>query len=227
MARPTLLPVLLLAILALLAAPAPVLAETVAGRADVLDGDTLDIGAERIRLFGIDAPEKAQTCQAATGAWACGLWAGERLRALTGGRRVTCEGIDRDAHGRLLARCDAGDGDLGALLVRSGASVAFLRYSTDYADEEKEAIFARAGVWQGAFQAPEDYRTALRAQVASAPQPAPDNCAIKGNVSASGRIYHMPGQENYDDTRIDPARGERWFCSETEARVAGWRRARR
>lgn len=55
------------------------------------------------------------------------------------------------------------------------------------------------------------------------------NCNIKGNVSiGSGeRIYHVPGQEYYDETRISPQYGERWFCSEAEARAAGWRRAGR
>lgn len=55
------------------------------------------------------------------------------------------------------------------------------------------------------------------------------NCVIKGNVSHNRgkRIYHMPGQENYDDTVISPAYGERWFCSEAEARAAGWQKAGR
>ncbi|MDR9776900.1 hypothetical protein RJJ65_30455 [Rhizobium hidalgonense] len=54
-------------------------------------------------------------------------------------------------------------------------------------------------------------------------------CNIKGNVSiGSGeRIYHVPGQEYYDETKISPQYGERWFCSEAEARAAGWRRAGR
>lgn len=52
-------------------------------------------------------------------------------------------------------------------------------------------------------------------------------CNIKGNVSTRGeRIYHMPGQEYYDETRISASHGERWFCSEAEARQAGWRRSR-
>ena len=53
------------------------------------------------------------------------------------------------------------------------------------------------------------------------------NCAIKGNVSFNSgeRIYHVPGQHYYDATIITPAKGERWFCSEAEARAAGWRRA--
>jgi hypothetical protein len=50
---------------------------------------------------------------------------------------------------------------------------------------------------------------------------------IKGNISASGRIYHMPGDDSYAKTGINLAKGERWFCTEAEAQAAGWRRARR
>ena len=54
-----------------------------------------------------------------------------------------------------------------------------------------------------------------------------DACNIKGNVSTQGeRIYHAPGDKYYDETRISASHGERWFCSEVEARAAGWRRAR-
>jgi hypothetical protein len=53
------------------------------------------------------------------------------------------------------------------------------------------------------------------------------DCNIKGNVSTQGeRIYHVPGQRYYNDTRISASHGERWFCSEEEARAAGWRRSR-
>jgi hypothetical protein len=55
-----------------------------------------------------------------------------------------------------------------------------------------------------------------------------DGCTIKGNLNSKGdRIYHLPGQENYEQTVISPSKGERWFCSEDEARAAGWRRAQR
>lgn len=55
------------------------------------------------------------------------------------------------------------------------------------------------------------------------------SCNIKGNISYYGgeRIYHVPGQEYYSATRINLLKGERWFCSEAEARAAGWRKARR
>lgn len=53
-------------------------------------------------------------------------------------------------------------------------------------------------------------------------------CVIKGNVSINTgeRIYHVPGQRYYSETKISPQYGERWFCSETEARQSGWRRSR-
>ena len=58
--------------------------------------------------------------------------------------------------------------------------------------------------------------------------PAAIGCGIKGNISVNTgeRIYHMPMQKYYFATRINPLRGERWFCSEAAARSAGWRRSR-
>ncbi|KUM23655.1 hypothetical protein AU467_32995 [Mesorhizobium loti] len=55
------------------------------------------------------------------------------------------------------------------------------------------------------------------------------SCNIKGNISYYGgeRIYHVPGQEYYSETQINLLKGERWFCSEADARAAGWRKARR
>jgi hypothetical protein len=62
---------------------------------------------------------------------------------------------------------------------------------------------------------------------ATAETPAAD-CDIKGNISpeTGEHIYHLPGQKYYAKTRISPGKGERWFCSETEARAAGWRRSK-
>jgi hypothetical protein len=54
-------------------------------------------------------------------------------------------------------------------------------------------------------------------------------CNIKGNISLNTgeRIYHVPGQEHYSETVIAALKGERWFCSEDDARAAGWRKAMR
>jgi endonuclease YncB( thermonuclease family) len=211
--------------------------QTVTGPARVNDGDTLSIAGERIRLFGIDAPELDQSCERRNaGRWACGRWSRDRLAEMVAGRNVSCDARTRDRYGRLVARCTAAGRDLAAAMVRAGAAEAYRRYTTDYVDEEKQAAFDGAGIWQGRMQAPEAYRAAERQAAAAASgaamgaamgAAAGGGCTIKGNVSQSGRIYHLPGQENYDDTRIDTSRGERWFCSEAEAVAAGWRRARR
>jgi micrococcal nuclease len=73
----------------------------------------------------------------------------------------------------------------------------------------------------------------IGSRVAAPPEPAPTpapqatNCVIKGNISSSGeKIYHMPGQRFYDETVITPGKGERYFCSATEAEAAGWRAAK-
>jgi endonuclease YncB( thermonuclease family) len=192
--------------------------------AKVIDGDTLHVGDEKIRLFGIDAPEKGQTCTGPDGkAWACGLWAAEQLQEKLEGGSLTCRGQDRDRYGRLLATCTVDGRDVAKDLVEEGAVLAFRRYSSRYVGAENSARAAGRGVWSGEMTAPWTQRAKKSQPVTGAA----GDCSIKGNISNNGRIYHLPGQEHYNKTRISQARGERWFCSEAEARAAGWRRARR
>lgn len=208
----------------LIATLAPVAQAEVAGRASVVDGDTIEIHGERIRLFGIDAPESAQLCLAGTERWRCGQQAAFALDGKIAGRPVACTEKDRDRYGRIVAVCRAGDEDLGAWLVAEGWALAYRRYSTDYVAEEEAARAARKGVWRGTFVPPWDWRRGQRLEAAA---DEPGGCRIKGNISAEGeRIYHVPGGRFYDRTRIDPAKGERWFCTEAEAQAAGWRRSR-
>lgn len=195
------------------------------GRIRVIDGDTFDVGTERVRLFGIDAPEADQICERASGAtWHCGSWVTEEVRSRYQNRVATCVSVDTDRYGRTVARCAVDGVDIGRALVSDGLAFAYRRYSMDYDLDEKAAAVNDRGLHASRVQAPSDYRAA-RANVA---QPSRSDCAIKGNISSKGvRIYHMPGQEHYGRTRISAAKGERWFCSEAEARAAGWRRARR
>jgi endonuclease YncB( thermonuclease family) len=202
-------------------------AETLTGRARVVDGDTLAIAGDTVRLFGIDAPEHGQVCEKADGSgWACGSWASKELARRVRGVTLSCAGGERDRYGRLVATCTAAGADIAEGLVRDGVAFAYLKYSRRYLAVEKQAAVAGAGLWQGRAERPEDFRAAAAALQASAGTGA-EGCAIKGNISASGHIYHLPGQEDYDATRISAAKGERWFCSESEAQAAGWRRARR
>lgn len=193
------------------------------GPVRVIDADTWDVGDTRVRLFGIDAPELAQTCQNRQGLeWSCGAWATDRARARFEGRVAACEQIDTDRYGRTIARCSVDGEDAGRIMVLDGLALAFRRYSSDYDLDEKAAHVRGVGIHGGSVEAPAAFRAA------SSRSAAPEACVIKGNISASGeRIYHLPGQEHYARTRISPAKGERWFCYEAAARAAGWRRARR
>lgn len=189
----------------------------------VVDGDTLDLGGERIRLFGIDAPEQGQTCDRKGAIWACGAWSSRVLADLVAKGPVTCVEQDRDRYGRSVAICRVAGRDLGAEMVRQGAARAYLRYSNRYLPDENAARRAGAGVWSARMQSPETFRHPAQPIVS----PVSGTCAIKGNIGSGGKIYHLPGQRDYAATRINPAKGEAWFCSEAEARAAGFRRARR
>ena len=214
----------------------------VAGRARVIDGDTIEVGAVRIRLFGVDAPESAQRCLAGGRHWPCGEQATRALVRHIDSRSVACEERDQDRYGRIVAVCRYGGQDVNAWLVREGWAMAYRRYSSAYAGEEASAKAAKRGVWRGEFVPPWDWRRGDRLKSASrgdrvkATRDASrvaardrGNCNIKGNISHNGgkRIYHMPGDRDYERTRISTSRGERYFCSEAEARAAGWRRAGR
>ena len=196
-------------------------AQLLSGPARVIDGDTLDLGHERLRLHGIDAPETGQSCRDAAGrSWDCGAAAGARLAELVRGG-LRCEGRDTDRYGRIVARCTAGGRDVAGVLVAEGLAFAYRKYSRDYVALEDRARAERRGIWAGRAERPETVRAAR-----NPPQQAPGACAIKGNISAKGRIYHRPGDPSYAATRIDTSKGERWFCTAAEALAAGWRAAR-
>lgn len=126
----------------------------------VVDGDTLHAGEQRIRLVGIDAPEKAQTCRDAQGrSWACGAAATQRLAALVTGGTVTCAARGRDRYGRTLAVCSAGAiADIGGALVREGYAVSYMDRDGRYLADENAARDEGRGLWSGAFERPSDWR---------------------------------------------------------------------
>ena len=219
---------LLIAVTAVTGPSPPLYGLAVAG-----DGDSLRIGETRVRLFGIDAPEFDQECSRGGARWACGQAATAQLGKLVTGREVRCVPVGTDPHERVLARCSVAGVDVNRAMVASGYAVAFRRYSTDYVGAEESAKAARRGLWSGTFEMPAEVRaqavvkpegsSTRRAQlrpVQSAPRTT-SGCVIKGNQSRRGDwIYHLPGMPYYEQTRPEAV-----FCTEAEARAAGYRRA--
>ena len=115
-----------IAALCLLAAPA--LAD-VAGTASVIDGDTLEIHGQRIRLHGIDAPESRQLCRLDGKPWQCGKDAANALAEKIARRPVTCEDLGRDRYKRIIARCTVAGEDIEAWMVTNGWALAKLKLS--------------------------------------------------------------------------------------------------
>jgi endonuclease YncB( thermonuclease family) len=129
-----------------------------------MDGDTIRAanGAE-YRLFGIDAPELAQTCTEANGkTWLCGRAAKAKLTTLMKGGNVNCESRATDRFGRIVAVCSAaGVPDLGEAMVRDGYAIDLGGAAGNpYRDAEAEAQTAKRGIWRGTFERPSDWRQA-------------------------------------------------------------------
>lgn len=211
----------------------------------VVDGDTMDVelssGPVRVRLSGADAPEHDQP-------W--GPQATTALRRKVLDREVALVVVDQDRYDRIVARVCLDAEDVGASLITQGDAWAYRRYLEDpaYCAFEGIARAGRRGVWSfpaSQWIAPWDWRAVHAGRAASdagepevsvascvlqstgqARDSSSGRCLIKGNVSANGRIYHLPGSASYDETRVDTSKGERWFCTEAEAQAAGWRPAR-
>ena len=204
-----------------------------------VDGDTLKIiiddREDTVRLIGVDTPETVHPSKPVE---YFGREASAFTHHMADGKAVRLE-MDqasaatghRDRYGRLLAYVYLPDGTLlNADIIRQGYGHAYTRFPFAKIEEfralEREAGEAGRGLWAGGDAA----MPAQTPDGATTPPPIPEDrkCKIKGNISASGdKIFHVPGQQNYDKTQINEASGDRWFCTEEEAIQAGWRRAKR
>ncbi|MCZ4271032.1 thermonuclease family protein [Maritalea porphyrae] len=126
----------------------------VRGLARVIDGDSLQIEGQKIRVIGIDAPELDQPCRVNGKEWLCGLDAKNSLTAQINGRLVDCASQGKDKYRRLLAVCKVDGKDIGKWMVTNGWAVSF----GDYAFDEAIARNNRLGIWQGEFERPKDWR---------------------------------------------------------------------
>lgn len=144
-----------LLLLAALAVAADLLLRAdVSGSARAVDGDTLILEGEHVRLKGMDAPELAQTCTRDGKAWPCGKEARRALAAALRNGEVRCTFSARDDYDRPLAHCAVAGEDLGALMVRQGLALAYGGYGA----EEAQARAAGRGLWAGGFERPAQYR---------------------------------------------------------------------
>lgn len=229
-----------LPLILLLVAGTPAAAEPISGVGRSIDGDSLMVGSTEVRLYGIDAPELTQTCHRDGRTWGCGSEAADRLSRLVNGKQIQCSPMGVDTYGRRLARCWAGETQVNRTMVSTGYALAYRRYSMDYVSAEESAKLNKRGIWTGTFELPsrvrndtDDYvveradegRTTrglpVISSVRSKPQPS-GNCRIKGNHSRRGeRIYHLPGMPYYEQTVAEEV-----FCTEAQARAAGYRRSR-
>ena len=233
--------------MAILLVPAMAAAADISGVPKIREGDLIVIGSSRIRLAGVDAPSVDQLCLNTKGErWTCGVAARDELIRHTDKKSWSCHIERTDRRGRNVARCMVDGEDIQKWLVSSGWALAFTRFSHDYVADEKAAREAKAGMWQGAFIAPWDWRIrnkktailgatkpppnahAILLASASGPvAPSPD-CTIKGNVNGAGEcIYHTPKSRWYAQIKMQISKGTRWFCSVEDAEAAGCRETKR
>jgi endonuclease YncB( thermonuclease family) len=231
----------------LLLLPAMAAAADITGIPKIREGDQITIGNSRIRLGAIDAPSVDQLCLNNQGErWTCGVAARDELIKHAGNKSWTCHASQTDRRGRQIARCEVDGEDIQKWMVKSGWALAYVRVSHDYDADEKAARDAKAGMWQGAFIAPWDWRvrnkkttilgaakapdnahTILLASASGSVAPSPD-CTIKGNVNTAGEcIFHQPTSRWYAKIEMKISKGTRWFCSVDEAEAAGCRETKR
>lgn len=191
----------------------------------VIDGDTIEIeGGQKVRYIGVDTPE---TVHPAKPVQCFGSEASNKNKELVQGKRVRLEKdiTETDKYARLLRYVWIDEILVNDYLVRQGYAYSStyppdVKYQEQFNQAQKEAMVENRGLWNQC--------EAVSKKITPTPQSAQsDNCIIKGNISSQTKekIYHLPACANYNATVINESHGERWFCSEEEAQLAGWRKA--
>ena len=160
-----------------------------AGKARVIDGDTVEVAGVRVRLWGVDAPEKRQSCRSGGKAWACGGLAEAALRSRSSD--LQCQAKGKDRYGRVLGVCFEGREDVNAWLVSEGWALAYRQFSKAYVGQEEEAKAQKRGMHRGEFIAPWDWRRGKRL-----PEPEVESSEGAGKGSGvGGELPPLPGSD--------------------------------
>ena len=139
----------------------------ISGLAKVIDGDTIQISEKKIRLLGIDAPEKKQQCRKAwltisfltfNKEYLCGEISTKKLKKKIDNKSIICKWTEKDRYNRFIAECYKGKININAWLVQNGYAVAYRKYSTKFIGQENIARKEQLGLWAGSFEMPWDYR---------------------------------------------------------------------
>lgn len=146
---------------------------TIAGTARVVDGDTIGIRDQRIRLAAIDACEVDQSGTRGGVEWPCGKIARSFMRSIADGKHVTCRVIDTDQYRRLVAQCFESGRDIGLAIVAAGLAETLFRYLPrqhgmnlgEYVGTEERAKAANAGMWSAEIVKPSEFRRASKSAV--------------------------------------------------------------
>jgi endonuclease YncB( thermonuclease family) len=204
------------------AATTPSYAGSAASPAMAIDGDTVQLNGQVVQLYGIDAPELGQLCLAGDTWHPCGLAAAHELNKQLRLSRRNIECQPADASGSSERVCFAGNVDVAEALLEAGYVVASATANPDYRELEQKARGAGLGLWQTQFVAPSAWRQGER--LAGEPAFA-GGCPVKALTTADGQaLYFVPTDADYDALALDPARGDRRYCSDESARRDGWRR---
>lgn len=186
----------------------------------VVDGDTIELeNGQRVRYIGIDTPE---TVDPRKPVQCFGKEASNKNKELVEGKTVRLEKdvSETDKYGRLLRYVYVEDTFVNDFLIRQGFAHTStfppdVKYQNQFLKSESQARIDNSGLWASCSG---DTQSAKEPQT---------GCVIKGNITSQGeKIYHLPGQKYYDKTVIDISHGEKWFCTEEEATVAGWRKSK-
>lgn len=155
------------------------LAGKAAGKVQVIDGDSLNVNGQAIRLQGIDAPEFQQVCTRNGAEYRCGREAFQALRRLIGQNEVNCRGFEHDRYNRLLGTCTVTGENIAAHMVREGYAVSY----GDYLVEEAKARNEKKGLWAGEFDMPRDWR-AMHPRYTAPVEPPPAEAPSHGQPHA-------------------------------------------